>query len=44
MSESQLGQASPEDYATMSDDLIMVHAAVQLGHKVGAGDLQGQGN
>jgi hypothetical protein len=34
VSESQLAQASPEEYATMSDDLVMVHAAVQLGHKV----------
>lgn len=32
--ESQLPLASPEEYATMSDDLVMVHAAVQLGHKV----------
>jgi hypothetical protein len=34
--ESQLTQASPEEYATMSDDLVMVHAAVQLWHKLGS--------
>lgn len=34
VSESQLTNCSPEAYATMSDDLIMVHAAVELGRKV----------
>jgi hypothetical protein len=34
VSESQLTTASPEAYATMTDDLIMVHAAVELGRKV----------
>jgi hypothetical protein len=34
VSESQLQSASPDAYATMSDDLIMVHAAVELGNKV----------
>lgn len=34
VSEAQLSAASPETYATMSDDLICVHAAMELGHKV----------
>jgi hypothetical protein len=34
VSESQLTAASPDAYATMSDDMVMVHAAVELGHKV----------
>lgn len=34
VSESQLTAASPDAYAIMSDDMVMVHAAVELGHKV----------
>jgi hypothetical protein len=29
-----LSRVSPDAYATMSDDMVMVHAAVELGHKV----------
>lgn len=47
VSESQLGAGTPEAYATMSDELIMVHAAVELGRQVcvhvcvcGGGDFE----